>query len=155
MSAGGNGSSVSLSTGRRRRVSGWTRAAPSSGLPCFSQCRCWWRGQPQFRPQWMRGHRSRMTSRRSKCTSCHRRVYHWGLLRCSRCRRWCRWCCSDLTSKKQKTAESRRSQKTSTNPNGDMMKKQPWPAFPSHSDQTMHTTGATSSCLPWSLSPSP
>lgn len=99
-SAGGSGNWVSASTGRTRRASGWTRAAPSSALPCFSQCICWWRGQPLSRPQWRRGRRSRKTSRRSRCTSCRHRVCHWGLLRCWRCKQWCQWCCSDLTRRK-------------------------------------------------------
>lgn len=96
-SAGGSGNWVSVSTERTMRVSGWTRAAPSSGLLCFSQCICWWRGQPPSRPQWRRGRQSRKTSRRSRCTFYHRRVCHWGLLRCWRCKQWCQWCCSDLT----------------------------------------------------------
>ena len=96
MSAGDNGSWVSLSTGKRKRANGWTRAAPSSELPCSSQCRCWWRGLPQFRQRWRTRRQSRTTSRKSKCTSCHRRVYHWGLPHCWRCRQLCLLCCSDL-----------------------------------------------------------
>lgn len=99
-SAFGSGNWVSASTGRTRTANGWTRAAPSSGLPCFSQCICWWRGRPPSQPQWRRGRQSRKTSRRSRCTFCHRRVCRWGLLHCWRCKQWCQLCCSDLMTRK-------------------------------------------------------